>query len=231
VSWRRVSKQKSFLDFATLAWRITLPAGTKKPRLLASFFQKRTIVLLACCLATPRASAAEPIYHLLGFALHGTKRVDTDALIAALPQHEGDPITGAQIKEDAARIRAALSARHVHGDMTTALLEQEGPGHHVWVIWDVHLVDVLSNIPLRSPRHFAGQTFSGNIRLSAAQLAAATGLRPGDKLPDGRISDARTGIEQSYDAALPGQQVEVKGKVTLKKDDTVMIDWRITEPK
>jgi len=25
--------------------------------------------------------------------------------------------------------------------------------------------------------------------------------------------------------------VEVKGKVTLKKDDTVMIDWRITEPK
>ena len=227
-------KQKTFVCFAAPVRQRTFPTGSNGQKFFGSFFQKRTYLpfCYTACLGLVAAQAQdEPVYRLLGFALHGTKRVDTAALVASLPQHAGDLITRAQIKEDADRIRAALKAHHVHGDMTTALLEEEGKGHHVWVVWDVHLVDALSYVPARGVRHFAGQTFTGNVKLSAEQLAAATGLHPGDKMPDGRLSDARTGIEQSYDAALHDAPVEVKGKVTLKKDDSVVIDWRIAEPK
>ncbi len=180
--------------------------------------------------ATP-ARPTGPKYHLLGFSLSGTKRVDTTALLAALPQHEGDVITDADIKEDADRIRAALNARHVHGDMTTAILEQEGKGHHIWVVWDVHLVDALSYAPANQKRHFESQSFSGNVRLSTQALIAATGLHPGDKMHDGSLGDARTGIEQAYDEALHGTPVQVQAKVKVRKGNDVVIDWHITEPK
>jgi hypothetical protein len=180
--------------------------------------------------AAPPARPAGPKYHLLGFSLSGSKRVDTSALVAALPQHEGDVITEADIKEDADHIRAALDARHVHGDMTTALLEQEGKGHHIWVVWDIHLVDALSFKPGSQKRYFAKQDFSGNVKLSNDALATATGLHPGDKMPDGSLSDARTGIEQAYDKALPGAPVEVQAKVKVRKGNNVEIDWRISEP-
>jgi hypothetical protein len=172
-----------------------------------------------------------PVYHLLGFSLRGTKRVDTDALVAALPQHEGDVITNAEIRANAEKIRLALKAAHVHGDMTTAILEREGPGHHIWVLWDVHGEDALSFVPFHGKRHLETQTFSGNVKLSTDALIAATGLHPGDPMPDGRLGDARTGIEQAYDKAMPGAAVQVKGKVKLKKDNSVLIDWQITEPK
>jgi len=180
--------------------------------------------------ATPAGKTSEPVYHLLGFGLSGTKRVNTDALIASLPQHEGDVITPAQIKADADLISAALKAHHVHGEVTTTTVQREGKGHYIWVIWDVHLTDPLSRAAWRGVLHFASQSFTGNVKLSADKLAAATGLHPGDKMPPGSISDARTGIEQAYDAVLHGAPVTVKGQAVVKKDNTVMITWSITEP-
>ncbi len=172
----------------------------------------------------------EPVYHLLGFSLSGSKRIDPDAIVATLPQHEGDVITDADIKEDADRVRAILATRHIHGDMTSATLEQEDvKGHHIWVIYDIQLRDALSDVPLRNPRHFASQTFSGNAKLSTDQLTSITGLHAGDPMRDGKLSDVRTAIEQAYDTALPGVAVAVRGKVKLRKDDTVVINWQIDE--
>jgi len=179
----------------------------------------------------PAHAQQEVIYHLLGFSLSGTKRVDTDALVASLPQHEGEPITQAQITADTDRMRLALKARHVHGDLTTALLEAEGRGHHIWVLWDIQPDDVLSNLPLNGKRYFAGQTFSGNQKLTTEALSAATGFHQGDKMPIGSIGDARTGIEQAYDTALRGAPVKIIGKIKIKEDRAVTIDWQITEPK
>lgn len=182
--------------------------------------------------SVPRTTApAATIYHLLGFSLRGTKHVDLNALVAALPQHAGDLIKLEDITADANRISGELKMQHVHGTLTTALLEREGKGHYVWVIWDIQKLDAMSHLPLRFSRHLGGQSFYGNIRLSSNQLDAATGLHPGDRMPDGSVSDARTGIEQAYDKVLPGKEVGVKGMVKLKKDDTVAIDWQITEPK
>jgi len=178
-----------------------------------------------------RGRKAQPVYHLLGFSLRGTTRVNTDALVATLPQHEGDVITNAEIRENADKIRHVLQASHVHGDLTTMILQRHGPGHHVWVMWDVQPVDALSYVPWHGPRYFVSQTFSGNSKLSTDALISATGLHSGDKLADGRIGDARTGIEQAYDKAMPGAAVEVTGKIRLKKDNGVLVDWRIIEPK
>jgi outer membrane protein assembly factor BamA len=209
----------------------------KEELLPSSPVLRLAMALIMACSMTPAGAAAtgkhktDPVYHLIGFVLNGTDRVDTKALVAALPQHKGDIITHEQIKEDADRIGAALTAHHVHGNMTTATLEREGKGHYILVVWDVHVTDVLSNIPYNGPRHFGGQTFSGNVKLSEAQLAAATELQPGQDMPDGSIGDARTGIEQAYDKVLAGKSVDVKGKVIVKKDHTILIHWQIDEPK
>ena len=181
--------------------------------------------------AKPAKRKVAPVYHLIGFALGGTDRVDTDAIVAKLPQHKGDVITQAEIQENADRIGAALTAAHVHGDMTTATLEREGKGHYIMVVYEVHPQDALTFAKFDPQRFFGSQTFSGNTKLTAAQLAAATGLKSGQKMPDGSIGDARTGIEQAYDKVLPGKTVDVKGKVKLKKDHSVLINWQITEPK
>jgi outer membrane protein assembly factor BamA len=179
--------------------------------------------------AGKQGKKAEPVYHLLGFNLRGTTRVDTDALVASLPQHEGDVITNAEIRQNADKIRQALQASHVHGNITTMILVRHGPGHHVWVMWDLQPNDALLYVPMNGQRHFASQTFSGNVRLSTDALIAATGLHAGDKMPDGRVGDARTGIEQAYDKAMPGAAVQVAGKITMKKDSSVMVDWKIKE--
>jgi outer membrane protein assembly factor BamA len=173
----------------------------------------------------------QPVYRLLGFSLRGTTRVDTAALVATLPEHEGDVITNAEIRENVEKISHVLQAKHVHGYITTMILQREGPGHHVFVMWDVQLEDALSYVPLRGPRHFASQTFAGNVKLSTAALIAATNLHPGDKIMDGRVGDARTGIEQAYDKAMPGAAVDVSGKIKLTKDNSVLIAWKIVEPK
>jgi outer membrane protein assembly factor BamA len=204
------------------------------------FTQIAAALLLATCAVlsaqaqrapTPPPDAKDPVYHLLGFSLRGTKRVDTAALVASLPQHEGDVITRAQIMENADKIRAVLKARHVHGDMTTGLLEREGPGHHIWVMWDIQPMDALSYAPMPRKRFFVSQSFAGNTKLTNDALAAATGLHPGDKMPDGSLGDARTGIEQAYDPVLHGATVGVKGKVKVKPDYGVIIEWQIVEPK
>jgi hypothetical protein len=182
---------------------------------------------------TTVAGGTKTVYHLLGFALRGTKRVDTDKLVATLPQHEGDAILAPQIEADADAMSAALRAHHVYGDLTTMLVEQEGPGHHVWVIWNLQPlpVPVLYKAARRGVNHFGGETFTGNTKLDSVKLTIASGLHPGDKLTDRDIGEARAGIEQAYDTVLPGAKVRESAKIKVTADNSVFIDWQIIEPK
>jgi hypothetical protein len=172
-------------------------------------------------------------YHLLGFSLSGSKHIDADALIATLPEHKGDPIAGAQIKADTDKIKKALTARHVHfAEVTTALVEREGPGHRIWVIWDIQHIDAFSRVPYQGYWKFGGQTFSGNKALTNEQLEKAIDLKPGERVREGAISDARTGMEQAYDKVFPGQTVKIGGKLklTLTPARVANFEWQITEP-
>jgi hypothetical protein len=172
-------------------------------------------------------------YHLIGFALSGSKHIDANALIAALPQHKGDPITPAQIEADTNTIKKALTARHVHfAEVTTALLHREAPGHFVWVMWDIQHIDAFSRAPYQGVWAFGGQTFSGNKALTNEQLEKAIDLKPGEKVREGAISDARTGMEQAYDKVFPGKPVKMAVTLDLKVKPSrvATFAWRITEP-
>lgn len=172
-------------------------------------------------------------YHLLGFSLSGSKHIDADALIATLPEHKGGSITDAQIKADADKIKKALTARHVHfAEVTTALVQREGPDHRIWVIWDIQHIDAFSRVQYQGYWKFGGQTFSGNKALTNEQLEKAIDLKPGERVREGAISDARTGMEQAYDKVFPGQTVKIGGKLklTLTPARVASFEWQITEP-
>ncbi|MGH6890552.1 MAG: hypothetical protein ACREHF_15420 [Rhizomicrobium sp.] len=172
-------------------------------------------------------------YRLLGFSLSGSKHIDADALIAALPQHKGDPINDAQIRADTDTIKKTLTARHVHfAEVTTTLLQREGPGHLTWVIWDIQHIDAFSRAPFQGFWTFGGQTFSGNKALTNEQLEKAIGLKPGERIREGAISDARTGMEQAYDRVFPGKTVKIAVTLNLKVKPSrvATFTWQITEP-
>ncbi len=173
-------------------------------------------------------------FHLLGFVLNGSKHIDADALIATLPEHKGDPITEAEVKADTDKIKKALTTLHVHfAEVTTAYLQRQGPEHLVWIIWDIQHIDAFSQLPYQGWWKFGGQTFSGNKALTSEQLEKAIGLKPGDRVREGAVSDARTGMEQAYDKVFPGRPVKISGKLklTLKPVRIANFEWQITEPQ
>jgi hypothetical protein len=172
-------------------------------------------------------------YHLLGFVLNGSKHIDADALIATLPEHKGDPITEVKVKADTDKIKKALTALHVHfAEVTTAYVQRQGPEHLVWIIWDIQHIDAFSRIPYQGYWKFGGQTFSGNKALTSEQLEKAIDLKPGERVREGAVSDARTGMEQAYDKVFPGQTVKIAGKLklTLNPVRVANFEWQITEP-
>jgi len=170
-------------------------------------------------------------FHLLGFSLSGSKHIDANALIATLPERDGDPITDAQIKADTDRIKKALTARHVHfAEVTTGLVQRKGPNHGIYVIWDIQHMDTFSRLQYQGYWTFGGQTFSGNKALTNEQLEKAIDLKPGERIREGAVSDARTGMEQAYDEVFPGQTPKIGGKLKLAPGHVATIEWRITEP-
>ncbi len=172
-------------------------------------------------------------FHLIGFSLSGSKHVDEDALIATLPEHQGDTIHDAQVKADTAKIKAALTAQHVHFvEVTTGLVQREGPDHCVWVVWDIQHVDAFSRLPYQGYWKFGGQTFSGNKSLTNEQLETAIDLKLGERVREGTISDAITGMQQAYDKVFPGKTVKIDGKLKLtqKPERVAEFEWEIVEP-
>jgi hemolysin activation/secretion protein len=172
-------------------------------------------------------------FHLIGFSLSGSKHIDEDALIATLPEHQGDPITTAQVKADTDNIKKALIARHVHfAEVTTGFVQRAGPDHCVWVIWDIQHIDAFSQLPYQGYWRFGGQTFSGNKALTNEQLEKAIALKPDERVREGAISDAITGVRQAYDKVFPGQTVKIEGKLklTLKPARVANFEWQIIEP-
>jgi hypothetical protein len=172
-------------------------------------------------------------FRLLGFVIGGSKHIDEHAIIATLPEHVGGPITNAQIEADTDTVKKALTALHVHyADVTTSLMQREGPGHLLYVIWDIQHEDAFDRAPFQGFWAFGGQTFSGNKALTNEQLEKAIDLKPGERVREGAVSDARTGIEQAYEKVFPGQTVKIASKLILKAKPTrvATFEWQITEP-
>ena len=64
------------------------------------------------------------------------------------------------------------------------------------------------------------------------QLEKAIDLKPDERVREGAISDAITGMQQAYDKIFPGKTVKIKGKLklTLKPARVADFEWQIVEP-
>lgn len=238
MTWRTRNRVLAALLFAATAPAILSPAGAAPSQSVCAVAPSASAKTGAADDADNDAKDFPPLkrgesFHLIGFAIGGSKHIDEDALIATLPEHAGDPITTAQVKADTDKIKKALTARHVHfAEVTTGFVQREGPGHCVWVIWDIQHIDAFSRLPYQGFWTFGGQTFSGNKALTGAQLEKAIGLKPGERVREGAVSDAITGVQQAYDKVFPGRTVKVEGKLklTLKPARVANFEWRIIEP-
>ncbi len=188
-------------------------------------------MLAASCAAgvatgTPVAPPAAPrTYILNGFRLSGVKGVDPDALVARLKDKEGARVTEADIVADTKALGVDLKARHIDGQLFTTMAEKNG---RVWVLFDFKSNDAA---PGEATRRVASQNFEGDKTISGAALETATGLKPGDALPDSRLRAAAQAIIGAYHAAMPAAHVKVKARMKTTQDGKVTINWLIDEGK
>jgi outer membrane protein assembly factor BamA len=192
----------------------------------------RKVLAATLAMSSVRASAvaqeapapAAPSYILNGYRLSGVNGVDQDALVATLSHHPGEHITEADIKADTDTLNSALKARHIKGQLFATMAEKNG---RVWVLFDFQYPQT----PIHQHRWLGSQIFDGNVKISSAALAAATGLKAGDDLPVERLNAARQAIIQAYKKAVPNADVHVGGKMRINPEGKVELTWHVTEPK
>lgn len=190
------------------------------------------IVLLAVALtlgaAMSAGAAKAPTYIFIGYSFGPIPGVNTAELQAKLKHKAGDRITSADIAADSAVILKELKARHVPGRLFTSLAERHG---HVWVIMDV-LDPNHPGAHLGKPAgHLKSQNFEGASRISAGDLAAATGLKQGEQLWPEKIRAARDAIMAAYAKSAPGKAITLKARVQTQADGDITLTWIIGEPK
>lgn len=190
------------------------------------------IGLLAAMLTVGAAMAASaakaPAYILNGYSFGGMPGVNTAELTAKLGHKEGDRVTRADIAADEAVLARELRARHIDGRLFTSLAEKHG---RVWVIFDLQKPDPRSASAEKWAGRLKSQSFQGASRISAAALAAATGLKPGDPLSPEKINAARQAVVALYARSMPGKAPSLKGRAQTAADGQVTLTWIIGEPK
>jgi outer membrane protein assembly factor BamA len=72
--------------------------------------------------------------------------------------------------------------------------------------------------------------FTGNNALTADELAAASGLKPGDELSNDKIKAAQQAIVDAYKASKKPVNVTITGAVN-QKGATVELVWTVVETK
>src|ERR1700677_1175149 len=139
-------------------------------RVLAATLAASSVPAAAVAEAAPAPAA--PSYILNGYRLSGVNGVDEDALVATLQHKQGDRITDADIAADTKMLGDALKARHIEGQLFATTAEKNG---RVWVLFDFQYPQKAEN----ERRWLGSQIFDGNVKISSAALAAATGLKLG----------------------------------------------------
>jgi len=184
---------------------------------------------LVCGGAAKKDADAPPATFILnGYRLSGVPGVNGDDITSKLAHKEGDRMTSAAVSADAETVGAAIKARQIEGQLLTTLAERDGK---VWVLWDFEPKYPARPLAPGVTRRFESQSFTGNTTLSSAALAAATGLKAGDALPDPRIDAAREGVAAAYRKAMPNSDIHVATKMRVRPDGAVLFIWTIQEPK
>jgi hypothetical protein len=169
-------------------------------------------------------AAKEKVYTLGGYTFGGFAGVNTDELAAKLKDQAGARVTRADIAIDESMFEAQLRERHIKGRLLTSLAEKHGT---IWLIFDLQRPALGSALYAGEPLN--AQTFEGATRIPASELAAATGLKPGDTLTFSTIKAAHDAIVALYARSAPGKPPLVRSRAKIAGDGRVSLVWLISE--
>ena len=179
----------------------------------------------AAVVATIPAAYAQS-YTLDTIEIHGVKSVPADTLRAGLVNHTGDKVTTADLLANQDALTKELQAQHVTGGVKTSLRNKQHG--HIDLIFDVDDQGVVATKVQTVAPKLGAQTFVGNVKLSADDLVAATGLKANDELSDAKIQAAETAIGDAYKKKKLGVKVSGVVRQAGGKADLV---WTIIEQK
>jgi len=75
------------------------------------------------------------------------------------------------------------------------------------------------------------QYFEGTSRISASDLAAATGLKKGDRLSPEKLNAVRRTILEKCAKSMPGQVPPLKCRMQITIEGNVTLTWILGEPE
>jgi outer membrane protein assembly factor BamA len=182
-------------------------------------------VALAIAAGPTAIAAKEKVYTLGGYTFGGFAGVNTDELTAKLKDHAGARVTQADISADEAMLVAELRARHVRGRLLTTLAEKHGT---IWLIFDLQGRGTGAALYYGEP--LKSQTFEGATHIPASDLAAATGLKPGDTLTFEKVRAAHDALAALYARSAPGATPSIRSRAKVSADGQITLTWLIGEP-
>lgn len=189
----------------------------------------RPITLLALAAATLAAGPAlAQTYVLDKIEINGLKSVSPDEARAALNEKPGTKVTTDDLVADVSVLEKALEAKHVVGSVKVSMANKHNG--HIDSIFDVTDNGIQTPTVVTMSPKLNDQVFTGNNVLTADQLTAASGLKPGDELSNDKIKAAQQAIVDAYKASKKPVNVTITGAVN-QKGATVELVWTVVETK
>jgi outer membrane protein assembly factor BamA len=183
-----------------------------------------TLAVLAAASFAP-AAMADPSYKLDKIEILGVKSVPVEPLRAGLKTQPGATVTTADLLADQDQLTQELEAAHIAGGVKTSLRNKNNG--HIDLIFNVDDQGVQAPKIVTVAPKLKDQLFTGNIKLTADDLTAATGLKPGDELSDARIQAAQAAIIEAYKKANLGVTVGAN----VSRGELAEITWTLVEQK
>jgi len=189
-------------------------------------------LLGAAALASVATPARAQSFVINKIEINGVTSVPVQPLRDALKDKPGATVTTDDVLADQDRLYNALKSANVIGGIKTALRDL-GHGRKD-VIFTVTDNGVQKPVVITTALHIAHVTFEGNKYLDSDQLAAASGLKPGDVVTDKSIQDALARIGAAYKKASDLKAVakgktNIAPKITYPQTGLVDIAWQFSE--
>lgn len=186
------------------------------------------LILAGTAIAAAPGAQAATTYKLDKIEINGVKSVPQDQLLAGLKDHPGAIVATSDLMADQDALTKELEAAHVVGGVKTSLRNKNNG--HIDLIFDVDDQGVQAPKVVTVAPKLGQQIFVGNTTIPADDLAAATGLKPGDELSDAKIQAAEADILAEYKKHSKTVGAQISGSVK-QNGDKADVTWTIVENK
>jgi outer membrane protein assembly factor BamA len=185
------------------------------------------LILAGTAIAAAPGAQAASTYKLDKIEINGVKSVPLDQLLAGLKDHPGDKVATSDLLADQDALTKELEAAHVVGGVKTSLRNKNNG--HIDLIFDVDDQGVQAPKVVTVAPKLGQQIFVGNNSVPSDDLAAATGLKPGDELSDAKIQAAEADILAEY-KKVNKASAQISGSVK-QNGQVADVTWTIVESK